>query len=96
MSAVSALVPGQRTNYRSSHTNPVTEDFIASPPDGQNFREYHSSGRPNADVPRHDGSPADPGQPSQLILPPPITPSEYTWLAAPVPSTQITRTHYGG
>jgi hypothetical protein len=100
MSGVSALVPGQRTNYRSSHKNPVTENFIASSPDQQNFHEYHSSPRSNANVQRYGGSPTDPAQPSQFILPPPLTTSVYTQLTeditAAVPSTQITRTYYGG
>lgn len=94
-----SLVPGQRTNYRSSHRNPVTEATITSP-DQQNFHEYHSSPRPNANVQRYAGSPTDPTQPSQYILPPPLTPSVYTHfteaIPTAVPSTQITRTYYGG
>ncbi|XP_023717665.1 uncharacterized protein LOC111869981 isoform X2 [Cryptotermes secundus] len=95
-----SLVPGQRTNYRSSHKSSVTDDFITSSPDQQNIHEHYSSPRPDVNVQRYRGSPKDPEQPSQFILPPPLTPSAHTQfteaITAAVPSSHITRTYYGG
>jgi len=80
---VSALIPGQRTKYQSFYRNPVTEPYEASPP-------------PNSDAVTR----TDSGQPSQFILPPALTPRGYSQFtqAIPVspPSTQFTRTYYGG
>jgi len=96
MLGVSALVPGQRTNYRSD----TNEAFRTASPDHENVYEYHSSPTPSINVQTLAAPRRDSGQPSQLILPPPQPQTAYNQFTEGTPlglsSTQFTRTYYGG
>ena len=96
MLGVSALVPGQRTNYRST----TKEAFRATSLDHDNVYEYHSSPTPSINVQTLAAPRRDSGQPSQFILPPPPTNTAYNQFTEGTPlglsSTQFTRTYYGG
>ncbi|XP_021929257.1 uncharacterized protein LOC110834429 isoform X1 [Zootermopsis nevadensis] len=87
-----SLIPGKRTNYGSSHKNPVTDVFIAASPDQEYDHEHRSTSTPNTED-RYADPRTDSGQPSQLFLPPPLPTSLY---AEATSSTQFTRTYFGG
>lgn len=96
MFCVSALVPGQRTNYRSA----TREDFIETPPGHAYVHGHHSSPTPSINVQSHAALRRVPGQPSPFILPPPPSHTAYNHFTEDTPlalsSTQFARTYYGG
>ena len=96
MFGVSALVPGQRTNYRAA----TKEAFRATSPDHESVYEYHSSPTPNINVQTVAAPRRDSVQPSRFILPPPPPHTAYNQFTEGTPlglsSTQFTRTYYGG
>ena len=96
MLGVSALVPGQRTNYPSA----TKEALRATSQDRENVYEYHSSPTPSINVQTPAAPRRDFGQPSQFILPPPPPHTAYNQFTESTPlglsSTQFTRTYYGG